>query len=160
MYRTSSEVPGRLKQHIKIVIDFRYGELRIVTDVHFCTLLKCHGPCQRTHEGQERVIAPLAFSSSALYRGRRVSRRHVAATPNNGATKGINDGKESSLTSALICRKSQQSGLRASYRMHFPERETAHRHVRVRASRYVSSFTERTDRIIAKLFLLHGTYNY
>lgn len=93
-----------------------------MTDVYFCTLLKCHGPCQRTRKGQERVIEPW-LSSSALYRGRCVSRRHVATTPNNDATKGINDGKESSLTSALICRKSEQSGLRASHRMHFPKKE-------------------------------------
>lgn len=45
--------------------------------------------------GQERVIEPW-LSSYALYRDRRVSRRHVAMTPNNGATKGINDGKENS----------------------------------------------------------------
>jgi len=68
---------------------------------------ECHSPCQRTCGGQERVIEHW-LSSSALCRGRRVSRRHVATTPNNGATKGINDGKESSLTSALICYKANK----------------------------------------------------
>jgi len=92
-----------VKQHIKIVIRIAADR---ATDVHFCTLLECHGRCRRTRGGQERVIEPW-LSSSALYRGRRVSQRYVATAPNNGVTKRINDDKESSLTSALICYKSE-----------------------------------------------------
>lgn len=125
-----------------------------MTDVHFYTLLKCHGPCQRTREGQERVIEPW-LSSSALYRGRYVSRRHVAATPNNGVTKRINDGKESCLTSALICRKSEQSGLRVSSRMHFSKRK----YIDMYVLRYVNYFTEKTERIQNYLYYMVSVIN-
>lgn len=71
--------------------------------------------------GQERVIEPW-LSSYALYRGRRISRRHVAVTPNSGATKRINDGKENSYVGSNLPIAKANKVTFVRY-MHFLKRE-------------------------------------
>lgn len=86
--------------------------------------------------------------------------RHVAATPNNGNHKGNkrSRGELSYIGSNLPIKANEVAYVHRTVCISL--RESAQRHVRARASRYVSRVTERTGWIISKLFLLlllHGT---
>lgn len=113
-------------------------------------------PCQRTYQRSRKGDRTLAFFLRSLSWTSHFMSRHVAVTPNNGVTKGINDGKENSYVGSNLPIAKANKVAFVRYIVCISSRgNISTRAYSGIAYMWVTSKGEEEERIISKLSLLY-----